>query len=1013
MPKRRKNRLRLGNLAETRWQRRVTAGLVVLGAAFVLALPVIMIEERTENASAYNPQTCLNRAKFKDGTRTDEVPSVIHVCEVDCKDQRGIRWGALWISNTGAGSNIVKVNMGDSKKTGKKITAKFAIFGQVYSCGSTNRGMTSAYHMEIRDLNNRKIDEIKLSKQTMHRGVTTGKTDTWTTGGKIANNKITDVEAFFHHKDATCIGEGTIIDPNDPNASGEYTETCTRKVKVYRCFRTNGGCGSSISKVKGVLHYTVPPDDDHEEQGTGNFESTSTVEIPAQGSDVGEGGEGYKLTSNADGKAKIKFSTDETSVTVNFWHTLKYASPALEAQDYYVPSPEVNWRIRERHKDKESDKYSAWSDSAWDHYNTMSGEGDETSELDDLEHETVTVTFDPDKDDGVTKTVCRRIAYRNKNISYWKDWYSYACGYMGMNTCWDYDWRLEGPDYTSSDAGHSEACAAVTYINDSTTDESYTKTGTVDNDVVFVGEETAVTFFGKANTYEARRLAAKEAAVYTYDVNIPYNEAILQGNTRAKQAKLCEYLNSLASKPQQCVVMSDEDLEATKEFSVGEEGNSAYEKPAEDERNTDVTIQAIVPDTLGWKYCASYAYKFQYWVNFALDDVKNWRHEKTKDYNYVVPAACKAIAKKPSMAVWNSGLGTNGGLVTLLSKRHQNPLTSEGPALGDYVTEKDIVDGATEDETPAPDDTSGETEGCDNDEDCGFAEDDSDGESSENVEEEVRHADGTVVTNDLRKLYGSWSEFLAVIGGKMSEEKGIASGSTLAKGSLETKLCSDPLDLTNSPLTISNVGCNLGESGVATSSAYRKRLDTYLKSLTGAAVAPSLPQMGIIIGNDIRVSETRVYHATDDLTIDKNIVVVERPYPNIYELPQAIIFVDGDVKIKSNVERIDAWIIATGKINTCSDYVNRETAGLARLWNGVLYNPDTVCSKRLTFNGPVLAGQMLLNRSAGSDARIGERQDPAEVFNLRADAYLWGYAQAGRYSSSYSETYVREIAPRY
>ena len=70
-----------------------------------------------------------------------------------------------------------------------------------------------------------------------------------------------------------------------------------------------------------------------------------------------------------------------------------------------------------------------------------------------------------------------------------------------------------------------------------------------------------------------------------------------------------------------------------------------------------------------------------------------------------------------------------------------------------------------------------------------------------------------------------------------------------------------------------------------------------------------------------------------------------------------------------------------------------------------------------------MAKRLTLNRSFGSDPGItdrqgtfgaaSDRQTPAEVFNYRADAYLWAYAQAGRYDSSYTETYTRELAPRY
>lgn len=77
-----------------------------------------------------------------------------------------------------------------------------------------------------------------------------------------------------------------------------------------------------------------------------------------------------------------------------------------------------------------------------------------------------------------------------------------------------------------------------------------------------------------------------------------------------------------------------------------------------------------------------------------------------------------------------------------------------------------------------------------------------------------------------------------------------------------------------------------------------------------------------------------------------------------------------------------------------------------------------------------MADDLKLYRSFGSDIittdRVGtfnylgsigssnaEKYNAAEVFNLRADVYLWAYAQAGRYDSSYTESYSRELAPRY
>ena len=119
--------------------------------------------------------------------------------------------------------------------------------------------------------------------------------------------------------------------------------------------------------------------------------------------------------------------------------------------------------------------------------------------------------------------------------------------------------------------------------------------------------------------------------------------------------------------------------------------------------------------------------------------------------------------------------------------------------------------------------------------------------------------------------------------------------------------------------------------------------------------------------------------------------------------------------------RIDAWIIATGTINTCKEFVDKSTSADA---SG---KKNGICTNQIIFNGPVMASSLILNRSFGSDpdtaTGIGvaptnrsidsSREAPAEIFNLRADTYLWAYAQSSRYDSSFTESYSRELAPRY
>lgn len=151
-------------------------------------------------------------------------------------------------------------------------------------------------------------------------------------------------------------------------------------------------------------------------------------------------------------------------------------------------------------------------------------------------------------------------------------------------------------------------------------------------------------------------------------------------------------------------------------------------------------------------------------------------------------------------------------------------------------------------------------------------------------------------------------------------------------------------------------------------------------------------------------------------------------YDNIAQIPQTIIIAH-NIHIDPSVENIDAWLIAgynggSGIIDTCYGYEPGDNL-----------NAD-VCNKQLKVNGPVFAKTIRLNRTYGAGSEeLADKQyrysssgaimdswstlspnptsiDSAEIFNLRADAYLWAYAQAQRFSQAVT-TYSRELAPRY
>ena len=157
-------------------------------------------------------------------------------------------------------------------------------------------------------------------------------------------------------------------------------------------------------------------------------------------------------------------------------------------------------------------------------------------------------------------------------------------------------------------------------------------------------------------------------------------------------------------------------------------------------------------------------------------------------------------------------------------------------------------------------------------------------------------------------------------------------------------------------------------------------------------------------------------------------------------LPQVLIFAEKGIEIDEKVTRVDAWLITpSGTLNTCADHRIGADKGskiglVARDASDYKYTKGN-CGLTLVINGPVFANHIDLLRTAGafhgyadtsestslkrSIGATGSSDDknkgsiaPAEIFNLRADVYIWAYNQAQRYSEAVV-TYTRELAPRY
>jgi hypothetical protein len=158
-------------------------------------------------------------------------------------------------------------------------------------------------------------------------------------------------------------------------------------------------------------------------------------------------------------------------------------------------------------------------------------------------------------------------------------------------------------------------------------------------------------------------------------------------------------------------------------------------------------------------------------------------------------------------------------------------------------------------------------------------------------------------------------------------------------------------------------------------------------------------------GGTINAGRWLVINAPEStITIAGDINYQDTDLQRIENIPQLVIIAK-HINIQGNVRNIDAWLVATadeageGTINTCSDVALNQPLS------------TSICSNELRVNGPVIAQKLYLRRTAGA-GQLAAAGTPAEVFNLRPDAYLWGMSQAAG-SGRLETVYSRELPPRF
>lgn len=670
---------------------------------------------------------------------------------------------------------------------------------------------------------------------------------------------------------------------------------------------------------------------------------------------------GYKTSSNKV-NSRIELSTDREDTRVIFRHRLNY-NDAL-----YDSHPDTSGVSHLRNVDYSAVNNDICTD--WEVEYTVGGEkqalpADQTGSgrlctnnkadnKDKLVSETksIIVHLEP----GQTSTVCQRINY--KPAKYTVTWERHdesknegTSGRPNWVTYTDFTSKVEG-----TGRGRSRNCVRITRPKDPEPENGsdiVTTQGSTDGTVMYAGEGAVVSWASKAKSIATRRLNKFQAILYQVPVDQDYNSDSVKEWARHSaniSNNLCNYPGKHALATVGCNQLE------TKDISSGTEVKTYTGEPYK--RNVNI----VVSDRVGDKYCNTVGYKYEYWYNYRIGGEDDWHYEDGRDYWFIAKPACRTVAKKPNLAVWNGNLYSNGDIQALSAERYRDTALAKAT-----VTDKSA---------------------------------------------------------NPTTLYGSWSEHLAVAN-KRAEKFG--SGASLATGS---SAVNDFLQ--NSTLTIANnvdKEEDLGYAGIEVSTVkeqlwqrLKDHVTTELSGDWGGEVVPATS------------TETKIYHA-DTLNLLGNIEN-RNTYNSINDIPQVIIFAN-NVNIASNVTRIDAWIIADGTIDTCA---KTSLSGGFQNGGGSLSTGNLVigtaastkngaanqeCAKQLIFNGPVIADTIKLNRSYGAEVNsdIGtnftganndnSKQQPAEIFNYRADAYLWSYAQSGKFGSNLNEVYIKELPPRY
>lgn len=288
--------------------------------------------------------------------------------------------------------------------------------------------------------------------------------------------------------------------------------------------------------------------------------------------------------------------------------------------------------------------------------------------------------------------------------------------------------------------------------------------------------------------------------------------------------------------------------------------------------------------------------------------------------------------------------------------------------------------------------------------------------------------DTPVGTQDI--TYGSWVEYGIFAPNYVN---GTASGSGLNGGSVVSRIDWSRLTFANDHTGSRSEPC---ASGAIKFGCFNTSHSTIPDVMSNFPVTSSTPRIsgdvsigalpsGVstsntggnatinLTGGEVGKGRWHVINAPNaTVNIRGDITYTNETLHDTSEIPQLIIIAK-DINIAGSVNQVDAWLVAIGgSVVTCSDRGTAQqlrTTSVTGLPNAYRLSINH-CDNLLTINGPVMAQSLWLRRTAGSGTGVSSG-DPAEIINLRPDAYLWA-SERSKLTPRPQTVFTIEDAPR-